>query len=108
MFFKIEIYVPATHAEPLRAAVAAAGAGRLGNYDSCIWSTAGTGQFRPLPGSSPAVGAVGTLDAVPALQLATLCARRHLRAVIAAIRASHPYETPAFQFWPVALDESEV
>lgn len=108
MFFKIEIYVPATHAEPLRAAVAAAGAGRLDNYDSCIWSTAGTGQFRPLPGSSPAVGSVGTLETVPEIKLETICARRHLRAVIAAIRASHPYETPAFQFWPVALDESEV
>ncbi len=108
MFFKIEIYVPATHAEPLRAAVAAAGAGRLGNYDSCIWSTAGTGQFRPLPGSSPAVGSVGTLETVPEIKLETICARRHLRAVIAAIRSSHPYETPAFQFWPGALDESEV
>lgn len=108
MFFKIEIYVPATHAESLRAAIAAAGAGRLGNYDSCIWSTAGTGQFRPLPGSSPAIGSVGTLETVPEVKLETICAREHLRAVIAALRASHPYETPAFQFWPVALDESEV
>lgn len=108
MFFKIEIYVPATHAESLRAAIAAAGAGRLGNYDSCIWSTDGTGQFRPLPGSSPAIGSVGTLETVPEVKLETICAREHLRAVIAALRASHPYETPAFQFWPVALDESEV
>ncbi len=106
MFFKIEIYVPADHAETLRAAIAAAGAGRLGNYDSCIWSTAGIGQFRPLPGSSPAVGSVGKLETVPEVKLETICDREHLRAVIAALRAGHPYETPAFQFWPVALDES--
>ena len=108
MFFKIEIYVPATHAETLRAAVADAGAGRLGNYDSCIWSTAGTGQFRPLAGSSPAIGSVGKLETVPEVKLETICDREHLRAVIAAIRAGHPYETPAFQFWPVSLDGSEV
>ena len=44
--FKLEIYVPATHADTVRLAIGEAGAGRLGNYDCCIWECAGTGHFR--------------------------------------------------------------
>ena len=103
MFFKIEIYVPATHAEPLRAAIAAAGAGRLGNYDSCIWSTAGTGQFRPLAGSRPFLGTEGAVETVAETKLEMIVERPLLDAVLKALRAAHPYETPAFQYWPVQL-----
>ena len=104
MFYKLEIYVPAAAADRVKAAVTAAGAGRLGNYDSCIWETAGTGQFRPLAGSRPYLGTAGNVECVPEIKLETMCAAAELRAVIAALRDSHPYETPAFYFWPVELE----
>ena len=57
MVYKLEIYVPTDHADAVKRAVAGAGAGKLGNYDSCIWETAGRGQFRPLAGSAPYLAA---------------------------------------------------
>ncbi len=103
-YYKLEIYVPTTHAEMLKAALAAAGAGRLGNYDSCIWECAGTGQFRPLPGSDPFLGKTGEVERVAEHKLEMLVEAETISAVLAALKLAHPYETPAFQYWPVQLD----
>lgn len=103
-FYKLETYVPETHAEALKAALAAAGAGKLGNYDSCFWECAGTGQFRPLPGSRPFLGETGVVEHVAERKLEMLVEAASLKAVLAALKAAHPYETPAYQYWPVQLD----
>ena len=44
--YKLAFFVPAEHKDKVKAAVFAAGAGRIGNYDSCCWEVSGTGQFR--------------------------------------------------------------
>ena len=103
-YYKLEVYVPATHAETLRAALAAAGAGQLGHYDSCFWECAGIGRFRPLPGSNPFLGEPGVVEQVAEHKLETLVEAAKLEAVLAALKAAHPYETPAFHYWPVQLD----
>ena len=102
-FVKLEIYVPESHAEAVRQAVCEAGAGRLGRYDHCCWRTSGSGCFRPLAGSTPFLGETGKLERVPECKLETICRRAALPAVLAALRQSHPYETPAFQYWEVEL-----
>ena len=100
--FKIEVYVPSDHCENLKRALFAAGAGRLGNYDCCAWQTAaGTGQFRPLAGSKPFVGKHGEIEKVDEIKIEIICAEENLDNVITALRACHPYETPAFQYWRV-------
>ncbi len=103
MYLKLEIYVPESHLETVRQAVCAAGAGRFGYYDSCVWTTPGEGQFRPLAGANPHLGRIGEVARAVEYKLETICAREALPAVLAALRASHPYETPAFQYWPVEL-----
>lgn len=96
------VYVPVAHAEAVKAALFAAGAGRLGAYDHCCWQTLGTGQFRPLPGSHPAIGtAGGGVETVAEIKPELVCRAELLPAAIAALRSSHPYETPAFFHWPV-------
>ena len=52
--YKISVYVPENSVEKVKQALFDAGAGRIGNYDSCCWQTAGIGQFRPLENSNPA------------------------------------------------------
>ena len=106
-FVKLEIYVPESHAEAVRQAVCEAGAGRLGRYDHCCWRTSGSGCFRPLAGSTPFLGETGKLERVPECKLETICRRAALPAVLAALRQSHPYETPAFQYWEVELGSAE-
>jgi len=99
--YKLETYVPEAAVERVKTAIFAAGAGRLGNYDCCCWQTSGHGQFRPLAGSSPAVGQQGRIEVVAEVKLEAVCAPEALPAVIAALKSAHPYETPAFQYWAV-------
>ncbi len=104
-FHALVFYVPETHAEAVKQAVFAAGAGRLGNYECCCWQAAGAGQFRPLPGSSPHIGSAGALATVPEVRVELICAAALLPAAVRALQAAHPYETPAFMHWPVSGPE---
>lgn len=83
-------------------ALAAAGAGRIGDYSHCCWSTEGTGQFLPHEGAQPAIGRVGELERVAETRLELVAPRRRRRAVIDALRAAHPYEEPAFDLLELA------
>ena len=83
----------------MRDAVFAAGAGRIGDYERCSWYTAGTGTFFGGEGTSPAVGAAGTEERVPELRLETVFPADRQADVLAALRAAHPYEEPAFDVY---------
>ncbi len=100
---KLCFYVPASHAEAVKEAVFAAGAGRLGNYDRCCWQTAGQGQFRPLPGSRPHLGGHGRVHVEAEVKVEMLCRDDCLEAVLEALKRAHPYETPAFETWSVSI-----
>ncbi|GMQ55399.1 YqfO family protein [Halopseudomonas aestusnigri] len=97
--YKLCFFVPASHVEQVKQAVFAAGAGRLGNYDSCSWQVLGQGQFRPLSGSEPYLGQTGVVEQVSEYRVETLCAGDCIEAVIEALRQAHPYEEPAFDVW---------
>jgi hypothetical protein len=97
--YKLCFYVPVTHVEAVKAAIFAAGAGRVGNYDSCAWQVLGEGQFRPLAGSNPFIGTTGKSEIVAEYKVETVCEDAVIRAVVAALRAAHPYEEPAYQVW---------
>jgi hypothetical protein len=94
--FKLCFYVPETHLESVKLAVFDAGAGRIGNYDSCCWQVAGQGQFRPLEGSQPFLGQQGTVEQVPEYRVEMVCDRQRIRAVVDALLEAHPYEEPAW------------
>ena len=94
--YKICVYVPENAVENVKQALFNAGAGRIGNYDSCCWQSKGVGQFRPLPGSNPAIGAHGEIEQVVEIKVELVCEDKLVKQAIAALRASHPYEEPAF------------
>ena len=94
--YKITFFVPVTHVESVKTALFAAGAGRIGDYDACAWQVLGIGQFRPLPGANPFLGEVGAVETVAEYRVELVCADDSLKAAVAALRASHPYEEPAY------------
>ncbi len=94
--YQIFVYVDSEHAEALKDAMFAAGAGRIGAYSGCAWQCEGMGQFRPGTGARPFIGAVGGDERVRELRIEMRCSGECLDAVIAALRAAHPYEEPAF------------
>jgi dinuclear metal center YbgI/SA1388 family protein len=102
------VFVPVADAEKVRAAITAAGAGALGDYDSCTFSSTGEGRFRPLPGAQPAIGSVGDLETVAEVRIESILDRRLRGAVVAAMLAAHPYEEPAYDVVPLApLDDPD-
>jgi dinuclear metal center YbgI/SA1388 family protein len=96
------VFVPAADATSLREALFAAGAGRIGDYSHCSWSVAGTGQFLPHDGATPAIGEVGTVEQVSEDRVEVIAPSRLRAVLLAALRASHPYEEPAFDILPLA------
>lgn len=97
--YKLCVYVPVTHMEAVKQALFAAGAGRIGDYDSCCWQVAGQGQFRPLAGSDPFIGAQGKTETVEEYKIELVCGDDAIVAAVAALKQAHPYEEPAYQVW---------
>jgi hypothetical protein len=93
---KLTVYVPASHLDGVKDALFAAGAGRVGDYDRCAWQVLGEGQFRALAGAQPFVGAVGVQKSVAEYRVEMVLVRSVLTEVVAALKAAHPYEAPAF------------
>jgi dinuclear metal center YbgI/SA1388 family protein len=102
------IFVPPENAEAVREAVFAAGAGRIGDYSHCSWSVTGTGQFLPEDGASPAIGSVGTAERVVEDRVEVIAPAGARREVLAAMRAAHPYEEPAFDIVALAPPPADV
>lgn len=94
--YKLCFYVPDEHLEAVKAAVFAAGGGRIGDYDSCCWQSAGEGQFRPLAGANPFVGTHDALTRVPETKVELVCDDAHIQPAVAALKLAHPYEEPAY------------
>lgn len=98
---KLVVFVPREALDKVRAALFDAGAGRIGNYEHCSWYAAGTGTFLAGEGASPTVGERGREQRVSELRLETVFPEELQEEVVAALRAAHPYEEPAFDIYPL-------
>ncbi|MDY0251003.1 MAG: NGG1p interacting factor NIF3 [Pseudomonas sp.] len=89
-------YVPTSHLEAVKDAVFAAGAGVMGDYESCCWQVLGQGQFQPMVGSQPFIGQQGQLEKVAEWRVELIVDAVHMQSVVTAFKAAHPYEEPAY------------
>ena len=94
--YSLIFYVPNTHLESVKEAVFTAGAGTIGDYKHCCWQVLGQGQFQPLPGSQPFIGQHDQLEQVPEWRVELVVAASHIKSVVTALKAAHPYEEPAY------------
>lgn len=97
--YKLSFYVPVADSEKVKNAVFATGAGRIGNYDYCCWEILGSGQFRALAGSNPAIGKQDVLERVAELKVELVCDDHLIRDAVRALKQAHPYEEPAYQVY---------
>lgn len=97
--YKLCVYIPTDHLDHVKTALFAAGAGKIGDYDSCCWQTPGQGQFRPLEGSQPFIGQQGAVETVEEYKVEMVVADALIEPVIAALKQAHPYEEPAYDVW---------
>ncbi len=89
---KIVVTVPVENADRLRQAIGEAGAGKIGNYSFCSFSSIGIGRFLPTENATRAIDTVGVLEQVEEERIEINCSRELLQTVIKAIRSNHPYE----------------
>ncbi len=105
---KLCFFVPESHLESVKEAVFSKGAGKIGQYDQCCWQVKGMGQFRPLKGSQPYLGQADCLEVVEEYRVEMVLEKKVLKAVIKALKDSHPYEEPAFEVFEMVKWENEV
>lgn len=94
--FKLVVFVPANWLEKVADAVFKAGAGWIGNYSHCGFSSAGQGTFLPLNGAKPAIGKKGKLERVDEIRFESIVPAEKITAVVKAMKEAHPYEMPAY------------
>jgi hypothetical protein len=100
--YKLVFYVPIEDLESVKQAVFATGAGKIGEYESCCWQVLGIGQFRPLAGSTPYLGKVGSLSEEAEYRVELVCDDAAIKQAIRALISAHPYEEPAYDVWQLA------
>ena len=93
-YCKLEIFIPESHLDLLAQTLSAEDAGHIGRYDSCLSYGPVTGCWRPLPGTQPYAGTIGEVSSEPELKVEVTCPTERVDAVIAAVKAVHPYEEP--------------
>lgn len=99
---KIVVHLPAAEADAMIDALAAAGAGNIGEYDRAAWTTLGEGTFRPGEGANPTLGEPGRIERVAEAKVEMVLPRYRRRQVVEAMRAAHSYEEPAFDVLELA------
>lgn len=100
--YKLVFFVPESHLEQVKTAVFATGAGQIGDYEQCCFETPGTGQFKPMASATPFIGQADLLEHVAEVRVELVCDDALIRSAIAALRATHPYEEPAFDAWQLS------
>lgn len=101
---KLVTFVPESHAEYVRNALFNAGAGNIGNYDSCSFNLHGEGTFRANESATPFVGDVGKLHFEKEVRIETVLPKFRQADVLRALLSVHPYEEPAYDFYPLKND----
>lgn len=100
-------FVPTDHLAPVVDALAAAGAGAIGDYDRCHFHHGGTGSFRPTTGADPFIGSVDEVAQVPEERLEMVLPRSVRGPVLAALKSAHPYEEPAYHVLELASEAAD-
>lgn len=102
--FKIITFVPVVVADKVRKAMGDAGAGVLGKYHHASFSTRGIGRFIPGKGAKPAIGKVGKPEEVEEERIEVICGSDKVKAVVAAIKATHPYEEIPLEIYQLVAE----
>lgn len=98
---KFVVFVPLSHADIVRQTLSEAGAGKIGNYDFCSFSSRGTGRFHGNEKANPSVGEAGKYEAVEEERIEVIVPRKILKEVIEKVKSVHPYEEVAFDIYPL-------
>ncbi len=104
---KLGVFTPISHVDDMRLALSKAGAGKLGDYDSCSYSIEGEGRFRPLEGADPYIGDIGEIEIVEEHKIEVVFPASMKNKVLKAMLNAHPYEEPAYDLFMLDTPANE-
>lgn len=102
---KLAVFTPKESTEDVRTALSIAGAGQIGDYQSCSFTTSGEGRFKPSDSANPYIGQANELTLVEEDKIEVVFPTSMKNKVLKALLTNHPYEEPAYD---LILLESEV
>lgn len=103
--YKLIFTIPLAYAEKARRAIGEAGAGKLGNYSFCSFTTRGIGRFKPDKGANPAIGEVGKFEEIEEERIECQVDAGAVNDVLVALKKVHPYEEIAYDLYPLETRE---
>lgn len=102
LLMKLATFVPSGHAEELRSAIFAAGAGHIGNYSECSFNVNGTGTYKAGEAANPFLGEIGKRHEEPETKIEVIFPAYLQNQLVAAMKNAHPYEEVAYDVVPMA------
>jgi dinuclear metal center YbgI/SA1388 family protein len=105
---KMVVFVPDKDLAIVSDAMFAAGAGHIGQYRECSFRLSGVGTFFGSEATNPTIGAKGRREEVAEWRLEVVCPDAVVEKVVAAMRAAHSYEEPAYDVYPLRPERASV
>lgn len=103
--YKLVVYVPVEYEQKILKNIFETRAGEIGSYTCCSFRSKGKGTFRPESSAEPFSGKKGEISHVDEIRIETVVQEKDLNSVLEHIRAAHPYETMAYDIYPLSLLE---
>jgi dinuclear metal center YbgI/SA1388 family protein len=94
---KLTTFVPTKNAEALRASLFEAGAGNIGKYDQCSFSSEGVATFRGTEDANPVVGIKGMLHSENEICIRVVFESKNEAQILRKLQEAHPYEEVAYE-----------
>ncbi len=106
--FKLVSFAPNDQVDKILDALSDLGCGQIGLYRRCAFLSNGLGTFEPLPGSNPLIGQVGRREQTEEVRFEIFVPEQKRRAAELALRQTHPYDEPAFDFYPLSIQSAKI
>jgi hypothetical protein len=98
---KLVIFIPEENADDMRATLGEAGAGTIGEYTFCSFSTKGLARFKPSDSANPHIGTANKMETVTEERIEVACEKEQAPRIITLIKDAHPYEEVVIDIYPM-------
>ncbi|MBI3232828.1 MAG: Nif3-like dinuclear metal center hexameric protein [Bacteroidetes bacterium] len=105
---KLVTFVPKDHAEVVKNAMWDAGAGNIGHYSHCSFSSEGVGTFKGNEHTNAFVGNKNELHHEPEMRVEVILPQYLQHQVVAALKKSHPYEEVAYETYQLLNNNQQI
>lgn len=104
---KLVVYLPKGHEDCVLETLFESGAGKIGDYTCCTFRNNGKGTFKPGHLSKPFSGKPGEITHTDEIRIEVIVEKDKLRQLVEKIEINHPYETMAYDIYPLVTSENE-